>query len=746
MPYAVLTKTNSTNMKKTGISALLWFISATAYSQQQDTLVGTDEVTVAASKWEQKMNEVPNKITKVTKKDILFNNPQTSADLLAQTGAVFIQKSQMGGGSPMIRGFATNRVLLVVDGVRMNNAIYRSGNLQNVISIDALSTETAEVVFGPGSLVYGSDAIGGVMDFHSLEAKLNNDSKKLLIKGSGQMRYSSANYEKTVHADLSIGKKKWAYLASVSFSDFDDLVMGTRGGQEAGYLRPEYVERIADKDSIVQNSQPRSQAPSGYMQTNVLQKIRFKPTEGLDVQYAFYYGATGVAPRYDRLIEYRNNNLRFAEWNYGPMLWRMHTLKASLLKKNALYDEAKLIIGYQNYEESRIDRQRNNLNKRIQQENVAMWTGNFDANKQVGEGELFYGLEAISNLVHSKASSTNINTEVVTPVATRYPDGSTWKSYGAYGSYRLNFHPKFTLNSGLRYNYAIVKATFNSSFFPFPYETADIKDGALTGNLGLVFRPSETWQINGNFSTGFRVPNIDDIGKLFESSPGNVMVPNPDLESEYAWNFEIGVAKHIPNIVRVELNGFYTILDNAIVRRPYSFNGQDSLIFDGVKSRVEALQNVGKATVSGVQALLEIWATRQLSIYSMANYITGKETDDVNNEQVPLRHAPPFYGSTGIRYSKSAFRAEINVQYNSEISANDMPPSEQAKPTIYAKDEQGRPYAPEWYSLNAKASYTYRITTLSIGLENITNQRYRPYSSGIVAPGSNIIISLRVGW
>ena len=93
------------------------------------------------------------------------------------TGAVFIQKSQLGGGSPMIRGFSTNRILIVVDGVRMNNAIYRSGNLQNIISIDALATEEAEVIFGPGSIIYGSDDIGGVMDFHSLTPRYSLSNK-----------------------------------------------------------------------------------------------------------------------------------------------------------------------------------------------------------------------------------------------------------------------------------------------------------------------------------------------------------------------------------------------------------------------------------------------------------------------------------------------------------------------------------------------------------------------------------------
>ena len=126
--------------------------------------INLSEIVISASKWEQNRNEIPNKITKIDKKNIEIYNPQTSADFLASSNEVFIQKSQMGGGSPMIRGFAANSVLLVLDGVRMNNAIYRSGNLQNVITIDPNIIENAEVIFGPGSIIYGSDALGGIME------------------------------------------------------------------------------------------------------------------------------------------------------------------------------------------------------------------------------------------------------------------------------------------------------------------------------------------------------------------------------------------------------------------------------------------------------------------------------------------------------------------------------------------------------------------------------------------------------
>ncbi|HPN59990.1 MAG TPA: TonB-dependent receptor plug domain-containing protein, partial [Chitinophagaceae bacterium] len=416
---------------------------------QSDTLneKTMDEAVVSVNKWEQKLNEVPNKIIKVSKYDILRNNPQTSADLLGQSGTVFIQKSQLGGGSPMIRGFATNRVLLVVDGVRMNNAIYRSGNLQNIISIDPLSTEAAEVIFGPGSLIYGSDAIGGVMDFHTLEPRFSK-TDKMQAKGAVLGRYSSANLEKTGHADLNLGWKKWSLLTSVSYSRFDDLKMGKNGGQDS-YLRPEYVKRINNKDSIVKNSDPRIQRFSGYDQLNFLQKIRFKPGQYWDLLYSFTHAKTGNAPRYDRLIQYRNGALRFAEWYYGPMIWDMHTLNVLHTKKTVWYDDVRLTVAYQDYEESRIDRTRANNNRNKQTELVDAISVNLDANKSLVKGQLFYGLEYVHNKVGSLGERTNISTGVVSPMVSRYPNNSTWSTTGIYGSYKINLNPKLTLTTGL---------------------------------------------------------------------------------------------------------------------------------------------------------------------------------------------------------------------------------------------------------------------------------------------------------
>ncbi|MDZ7846950.1 MAG: TonB-dependent receptor plug domain-containing protein [Owenweeksia sp.] len=187
-----------------------------------------DQVVVSATRWRQTSGNVPSKIISISPKEVALQNPQTAADLLGASGKVFIQKSQQGGGSPMIRGFATNRLIYTVDGVRMNTAIFRGGNLQNVINLDPFATESTEVLFGPGSVIYGSDAIGGVMSFQTLTPQLSLTDKPL-ITGKAVTRYSSANNEKTGHFDVNVGWKKWAMVTSFSTWDYDHLRQGSNG-------------------------------------------------------------------------------------------------------------------------------------------------------------------------------------------------------------------------------------------------------------------------------------------------------------------------------------------------------------------------------------------------------------------------------------------------------------------------------------------------------------------------------------
>lgn len=709
----------------------------------EETLISLDELVISANRWEQESREIPVHITKIKPAELALQNPQTAADMLAISGEVYVQKSQLGGGSPMIRGFSTNRLLIAVDGVRMNNAIFRSGNLQNVISIDPFTLEETEVLFGPGAVMYGSDAIGGVMDFHTL-TPLINQADKPYLSGNAVFRYASANNEQTSHLNLNYGKGKWGFITSVSYSDFDDLKMGSNGPDD--YLRPEYVRTVAGQDEVVVNPDPEKQVATGYDQVSLMQKVRFQPGETLDFQYGFYYSASGDVPRYDRLIEYRNGSLRSAEWYYGPQIWMMNNLKITHNPNSGFYDNARLIVAHQYFQESRNDRRFDREGLRMREEEVNALTFNLDLDKKISDKQsLYYGAEVVTNLINSTGVIRDINSGTEEPTSTRYPDGSTWNSYAAYMNYRYKATEKATLQAGIRYSHINSSSTFDRTFFPLPFATAEINTGSFNGSLGVAYRPADTWQINANISTGFRAPNIDDIGKIFDSEPGAVIVPNPNLNPEYAYNYEIGISKIVDGKLKLEATAYYTRLSDAMVRRDYQLDGQDSIIYDGEMSKVLAIQNAAKANVYGLQLGFDWQPASNWTVTSRLNVQNGEEQDEETGAFVPLRHAAPTFGITKLVYTIAKLRVEANIQYNGSFSFDDLAPSEQGKVDVYALDEQGRPYSPSWYTINLKATYqALDKLQFNFGIENLTDQRYRPYSSGISAAGLNFIASANV--
>jgi hemoglobin/transferrin/lactoferrin receptor protein len=712
---------------------------------QADTINTTllSEITVSANRWEQSKKDVPQQVVTITKSTIDFQNPQTAADLLIFSDKVFVQKSQLGGGSPMIRGFATNRVMLVVDGVRMNNAIFRAGNVQNVISLDANAIEKTEVLFGPGSVMYGSDAIGGVMDFHTLSPKFSTKNS-LAISGNGLLRYSSANNERAVHADVSLGLKKWAFVTSMTRSIYDDLKMGSNGPAE--YTRPDYVVRVNGEDRVEVNDDPNVQKFSGYNQWNLMQKISFKPADKFRIDGAFHYSKTSDYPRYDRLILKEDGDFANAEWYYGPQKWIMGSLTLNYSQPSEIFDNAKLIIAYQDYEESRHNRGFGGSNRTDRTENVKAFSVNGDFSKELsGTSQLIYGAELIANKVNSTAGRVNVNNGAPSSATTRYPDDSQWRSLAAYAGVRVRPIENFATTISARITNVRTHADFDLDLFPFPFSEATVNNSAVNGSLGVVYNPTSTWKIYSNLSTGFRAPNVDDVGKVFDSAPGEVVVPNADLEAEYAYNAEIGFASTIAQRLEMDLAGYYTIIDNAIARGPSTFNGRDSIVYDDELSRVLALQNISRVWVSGLQIGLNWRMTEEFSLRSNLNYQHGKEKDPETNRNNPPTHVAPLFGSTHFLFKRARVSVDLYSNYNGKIAFEDLALSERADSHLYAKDENGNPYSPSWWTLNLKSSFIVTKTiTADVGLENLLDKRYRPYSSGITAPGRNVIASIRI--
>lgn len=471
-----------------------------------------------------------------------------------------------------------------------------------------------------------------------------------------------------------------------------------------------------------------------------MQKVRYKPNSDLDLNYGFHYATTNDIPRYDRLIERANGDtgqFENAEWYYGPQIWMMNNLKIDLFNQSRLYDKVSATGSYQWFQESRNDRKFQSDELRNREENVDVFTANIDFDKQLGpDSEIYYGLEGLYNYVRSDAVSRNIITGETSPESTRYPDGgSQYSQWALYGKYKHQLSDRFTAIAGTRYSHIGLNSKFDNQFYNFPFQNIEINTGALNGSLGFTYRPYNDLQFNLNGSTGFRAPNVDDAAKVFDSEPGTVVVPNDNISPEYSYNLDFAVIKKFGNRTRFEINTYYTWLHDAMVRRDFQFNGRDSLIYDGELSNVEAIVNAGKAHIYGLSVALDTELALGFSFSADLTYTEGK---DLSNDE-PLRHVAPLFGQAGITYRTQKLRVELYSGFNGKKDITDFGPSERNKTHLYTKDG-----TPAWHTINFKASYqASEYIQINLGMENILDKHYRPYSSGISAPGRNIILAVR---
>ena len=704
-----------------------------------------DEVVVSSSRFEERMSDVPQQIEVIKAKDIELMNQTTSADVMQNTGNVLVQKSQMGGGSPIIRGFEASKVLIVVDGIRMNNAIYRSGHLQNVITIDNSILEKTEIVFGPGSVVYGSDALGGVMHFYSKKPKLQQEGDSNIISANAYSRFSTANNEKTEHVDFNIGLKKMAFLTSVTVSDFGDLRQGSIRNPFYGDWgkRSFYVARINGVDSMVQNSDVNVQKRTAYKQRDFAEKILIQQSENTYHLLNIQYSTSSDIPRYDRLTEFNSSGtLKSAEWYYGPQNRFLASYSLNLKSVKGLYDEAHINLAYQDIEESRHNRSfgSSKLNHRI--ENVKVYSLNADFGKNIKEQEIRYGLEGTYNDVNSKANQENITSGTLSPLDTRYPSGgSSMQSLSAYLTHSWEISEKLVLSDGLRFTNTTLNANFNdTTFFPFPFSEVTQKSNSLNGKVGLTYKLPLDWRIAVLGSTGFRAPNVDDMSKVFESVSGDIIVPNPDLKPEHTYNGELSLSKVFNKRVKTEIVGYYTLYKDAITTDFSKFNGNDSIIYAGQMSQVITQVNKNEAYIYGISANLHADVTDEFSISSTVNYTYGRiKTDTVD---YPLDHVPPVFGKTSFNLKIKKFRGECFVMYHgAKTSKNYNLLGEDNH--IYSADPING-YTPAWYTINLRTAWQInKYIQLQLALENILDQNYRTFASGIGAPGRNFIVTLR---
>lgn len=721
-----------------------------------------EEIVLSVARTKEGRERIAKKVSIITRKNIEAIPPQTSADILLETGGVRIQKSQGGGGSPVIRGFEANRVLLVIDGVRMNNAIYRSGHLQNAITIDPNVLERTEVIFGPASVGYGSDALGGVVHYYTREARINAQ-EQWKIGGSSSF---NLNQKTNVHnLNTSVSKKKWGNYTSVSFANHSDIVMGkqrSHGFDEWGLVK-EYSSNTSThySENPIQNSNPNIQKNSGYQQIDLLQKWGYQVHESMRLNLNLQYSESSEIPRFDKLAEAAMGKLRFAEWNYGPQKRVLVSPQLKFGANRKWLAKGTITGGFQHIEESRIKRKFGSLTRFTQQESVDVYSLNADFFAPVKEKRtLSYGFEFSHNEVRSNAYSHDLIVQGNTitgfennqDIPTRYPSAGSQYSTGAfYADYRQDISKKSTLNMGGRYTYTRLKASWSEeALIDANLSSVSSQNTSITATVGYVFRPNDYWQLNAVISSGFRSPNIDDLGKIRENN-GKLSVPNPHLKSEYAYNTELGFVRYIGDKKNfVSLNIYHSWIQDYIGRSSYDVltdktsNNPSTVFYNGEELHTTANVNLGNAFIYGGTFDLKTNLSNSLSLKSNLTYTVGSALEN----EYPLPSISPLFGSSQLSWKKNRWDSFVKFRFSNAKSPKDY--------SLGGEDglEETPLINPDEVSkeLRFNGSPAWQTVTLGVGfqvapsfkiqgfVENLFDVHYREFASGISAPGRSLTL------
>ena len=723
-----------------------------------------EEVILSVARSESNVNQIAEKVSVIKSEDLFLSSPASGAELLELSPGVRVQKSQGGGGSPIIRGFEANRVLIVVDGVRMNNAIYRSGHLQNSITIDPNNIERAEVIFGSSSVGYGSDALGGVIHYYTKSPILKGSEK---IKSSFTSNYTSANQGLSNNFITNYSSENWGSITSLSISKFGDIKMGENRdhGFDNWGLTPLYSEnsRYSYYSQPSTNSNENVQKNTGYSQVDLFQKFLVKLGDTNLLNINIQFSESSDIDRFDQLSITKGNSLKFSEWYYGPQKRLLISPSLKIFPNRKFMKKGVITFGFQKINESRIKRKFNALNRSHQIEDLKVFSLNGDFDTSFNDDHsISYGVESTYNYNYSKAYDQiiEIQGDEITglskkfAIPTRYPsNGSSYTSFASYVNWSWNMSEFFTFNIGTRLTFTGLKASWNDIISVNPQlSEVNLNSEALTTTVSIKLRPSKRVQINTVLSSGFRNPNIDDIGKIRENN-GLLVVPNTFLKPEYAYNLDLGVDfRSLNNRNYISLRGFSTIISRHIGRDEYVVFSDittpdlSTVIYNGEEVTTISNKNLGNRFIHG----FSIDGFSQINNNLKFDYGITYTEGDKNETYGPLPSISPLFGSIALSYSKRGFNLKAMYKFSEakspgEYSFGGEDGLDETPFTINSEGLLNYLGTPKWSDLSIYGSKNISSNvTLRIGLTNVFDTHYRTFASGISAPGRSFQLGLNL--
>ena len=640
---------------------------------------------------------------------------QTS-DLLEKTMGLSIQKSQNGGGSPNLRGMEANRLLIIVDGIALNNTIFRSGHLQNTSTINPFFLNSVEVLFGPSAVAFGNGAMGGAIIFTTKRPK-NNGGHHF----AQQYESSSRAVFTSLTSNYKLGKS--INISGFSIKSYGDLMMGNN--------RKHGFSNWGNESIIAENN---IQKGTAYEQADFFHKTLFQLTKNNFLLFNSQFSTSSNINRFDKLNDLKDGDNKYRYWYYGPQKRILQSVRLKNYKHTVFSNEAVFTASFQDVKESRHKQKQgaNLLNNRT--ESLQVFDLKADVLKQVNKLKINYGFDSRFQKLESTANlSSNNNIYYNT---SRYPDGGTNVLNNAI-YLQLNYQglKNIGILLGTRYNVNSLSSKFqDTTTIQLPFDEILVENKSFSNSVQMHYKASKKITFNASISNGFRNPNTDDIGKIFSKDDISVVLPNNQLSPEKSINFETGIVANFNKLITFQLQVFQTQIIDAIEKRYAKLNGNDSIIYDGEMMKVMMNQNIGKATISGLNFAYHINLTKRLSHNSSINILRGETSD-----KLPLAHIPPENIISEINYSIKKQLISFSVHYNGIKKAEDYDIL-----GIDNLEEATQIGNPSWCTLDFK----YKITidknlTFITGIYNITDIHYKTFGSGISSSGRNFSISLQ---
>ena len=623
-------------------------------------------------------------ISYLSENQIRENVSRSMAESMTTTAGVWMQKTNHGGGSPFVRGLTGNYTLLLIDGIRLNNSTFRYGPNQYFNTISPFSVNSVEVLRGGGSILYGSDAIGGTINVNTKNPYVNQDKK---LYGSLGGQFMSHGMEYTGNFELAGSFEKFAFITNGSIREFGDIHAG--GG--LGYERP-----------------------SGYGEKDFLFKGLWKITDGSKLTLNYQWLRQNDVPRYDQVAQ-RN----YEYYNFTLQQRQLAYLRYDKEWLNSPFKNFQLTASFQQSNEERDTKKNDSGINKNERDDVSTFglTTQLDAVlfKKI---EMISGIDFYYDWIYSSRIEENTQTgEEVIYSRGLYPNGSSALTTAFYNTYLYEIR-HWTLQMGWRYNFTSNKAEDEL------FNDLNLATSSLVWNAGINYHLSKS-RVYATVNTAFRAPNISDISSLGDFDYG-VEVPTTNLKPETSTNFEIGY-KIATKALSLNIACYYTRIQDLIDRIPSSYNGDT--LYNG--SRVYTKANVGEAFVTGLELELQTKLSTNFSLRGSMTYTYGQNV--TKNE--PFRRIPPLFGDFSLRYGRNKYFIILQA-----LAANKQDRLSSGDIDDHRIPDGG---TPGWFITNIKTGVDWKKISLKLALNNIFNEAYRYHGSGVDSLGRHLAASVR---